>query len=322
MIGRRILLMALPLVGLPAAAIAQLSRRVHRVGVLTPSPQQWEADSFMDELRKLGHDPGKAPLLDIRSAEGDLGRLPALAVQLVKAGVDVIVAANTPAARAAMAATSILPIIAGAVADPVLLGLVSNLARPGGNVTGVSNMSAELAPKRLEILKEAVPSIRRIVTQYHPDEPISAPQIRDLDQAANRFGIAFQHHPVRTGEDVETSLRQAVGWPADALMRLAGQGLTLGGPMAELALRQRLPAMVLTAVDVRAGGLISYFANHSALWRRAAHLTHRVLAGDAAGELPFERPTQFELAINLATAKALGLTLPPSILARADEVIE
>ncbi len=322
MIARRILLATLPLVGLAAPALAQRGDRVRRVGVLTPGPRQWEQDVFRDELRKLGHQPDKTLLLEIFSADEDLDRLPVLAAQLVKAGVDVVVAVNTPAARAAMAASATLPIVAGGVADPVVLGLVSNLARPGGNVTGVSNMSAELAPKRLEILKEAVPSIRRIVTQYHPDEPISAPQIRDLDQAATRFGVAFQHHPVRTREDVEASLRQATGWPADAVMRLAGQGLTLGGPMADLALRQRLPAMVLTSVDVRAGGLISYFADHSALWRRVAHLTHRVLSGEAPGELPFERPTRFELAINLVTAKQLGLTISPVLLARADEVIE
>jgi putative tryptophan/tyrosine transport system substrate-binding protein len=312
------------LVAMPALAFEARAQQAaaRRIGVLTPGPAQWEPDAVLNELQKLGHQPGRTLQLDIRSADNDLSRLPALAAALVDARVDLIVAANTPAAQAAIAASSTIPIVIGVVADPVLLGFTTNMARPGGNITGVSNMAGDLVGKRLQVFKEAVPTIRRIVAHYHPEEPISAPQMRLLDEVAGRFGVEFQYHPVRTRADVEASVRRAADWRADALMRLAGQGFALGPAMAELALARRLPAMVLTPTDVRRGGLISYFADHSLLWRRVAHLAHRVLAGEAPGNLPFEQPTKFDLVINLKTAKALGITIPEAVLASADEVIE
>jgi putative tryptophan/tyrosine transport system substrate-binding protein len=295
---------------------------VRRVGVLTPSQLQWDAEAFIGELRSLGHEPGRTLLLDVRSADHQLDRLPALAAALVAGKVEAIVAANTPAARAALDATTVVPILVGGIGDPALIGLASGLAPTGRNVTGVANMAAELVGKRLEVFKEAVPRIRRIVAHYHPEEVVSAPQMRSLDAAASRFGVEFRYDGVRTPADVEASLRRAADWPADGVLRLAGQGTALGGSLAELALRLRLPAMVLTAADVRAGGLLSYFADQAATWRRVAQLTHRVLAGVSVGDLPFEQPTKFDLAVNLRTAQAIGLAISPSILARADEVIE
>jgi putative ABC transport system substrate-binding protein len=313
------------LAGMALAAMASRAgraQRLRRVGVLTPGPAQWEPETVLEELRQRGYRVGETLQMEVLSADNALDRLPELAARLAAADVDAVLAINTPAARAMIAATATKPIVVGIVADPIGLGLVSNLARPGGNVTGVSNMAGELAPKRFEIFKEAVPGIRRIVTHYHPDEPISRPQIESLDAIAARFAVEFKHDAVRTPDEVERSVREASVWRADAVMRLAGQGLTLGASAIDLALRSRLPTMVLTPVDVRAGGLLSYFADLSALWRRAADLVHRVLTGTPPGELPFERPAKFELAINLRTAQALGLSIPPDLVARADVVID
>jgi putative ABC transport system substrate-binding protein len=183
-------------------------------------------------------------------------------------------------------------------------------------------MAGEIAPKRLQVLKEAIPSAKRVLALYHPDEPISPPQIRSLQDISPSLAVEMKFVPVRTSSDLERGLQQAGEWTADAVFRLAGQGITMEERTSRLALRHRLPAMSLGVAGVRQGGLLSYFADHSALWRRAAHQVARILDGQKPGDLPFERPSKFELAVNLRTAAALGLTIPPAILARADEVIE
>lgn len=305
----------------PVAATSGQSPR-HRVGILVPAATQWDRHSFVDELNKLGRRVDEHLLLHVRSADGDLARLPELAQLLAADGVDVIVGVNTPGARAAIGATDSLPVVVAIVADPVAAGFVDNIARPGGRVTGVANMAGEIAPKRLEILKEALPGTRRVVGLYHPEEAISAPQIADLRVAAPRLGIDLRFSPVRSLEDVEHAMAQAAAWRADAVFRLAGQALTLARESNQLAVHYRLPLMSLNAEGVRLGGLLSYFADHAALWRRVAHQVSRILAGDAPGSLPFEQPTRFELVVNLQTARAIGVVLAPSILARADEVIE
>jgi putative ABC transport system substrate-binding protein len=306
---------------LGSAALALGKGRSHRVGVLTPADVQWERAPFVDELSKLGLRTDDNLILDVRSAGGDLRRLPGLAAQMVADGVDLVVAANTPAAQAAIAATASHPIVIGIVADPILLGFVPSLSRPGGRITGVTNMAGEIAPKRLQVLKEAIPAASRILGLYHPDEPIASPQIRSLQEVAPSLALELKFVAVRTAQDLERNL-QATEWPADAVFRLAGQGVTLEESTSRLALQYRLPVMSLVASGVRLGGLLSYFADHSALWRRAAHQVGRILGGDKPGDLPFERPSKFELAVNLRTAQTLGLTIPKAILTRADEVIE
>lgn len=306
----------------PRAARAQDKSKSHRIGVLTPADPQWEPGVFRDALRALGHVEGANLTLDVRSAGGRLERLPGLAAQLVQSGVDVVVAVNTPGARAAIGTNTASPIVLAIVADPVALGFVQSMARPGGTITGVSNMASDLTGKRLALLKEAVPSATRIGVLLHPDEPIVAAQMREAEAAAGRLRLEIMPLAVRDAGELESVIGQAVAWRADGLLRLAGQGFTLGPLTARLALHHRLPTMLLGRADVAAGGLMSYFADHAELWRHVAEQVDRILKGAPAGDLPFLQPTKFDLVVNLRTARALRLELPASILARADEVID
>lgn len=295
----------------PSGALA----RKQRVGVLTPADVQWDENAFRDELR------GRAdPEIIVKSAQGKLETLRPLADALIAAGVDVLVAANTPGGRAAAAATRTIPIVVGVISEPALVG-VRNISRPEANITGVTNMAGEVVAKRLEILKEALPKAQRIAGLVHPDEPIVRSQIRDLAPAAAALKVELRYFPARTEADLRAVLAEARAWGADALFRLAGQAATLDKRTARLALEHRLPAMLLTSAEVQGGALLSYFADHSAIWRRVAQYVDRLLKGANVVDLPFERPTKFELAINLATARALGITIPPSVLVRADRII-
>jgi putative ABC transport system substrate-binding protein len=287
-----------------------------RVGVLVPADEQWDEAAFRDELSRLVDAD-----LEVRSARGNLSALPGLASGLVASGPDVLVAANTPGGRAAAAATKTIPIVVGVVSDPGLVG-VGNISRPDGNVTGVTNMAGEIVAKRLEVLKEALPGIRRVAGLIHPDEPIVRSQMADLRPAAAALGVELRYFPVRTEADLRAALADMGTWDADALFRLAGQAATLDKLTASLALEHRLPAMLLTSMEVEAGALLSYFADHSAIWRRVAQYADRLLKGTKVSDLPFERPTKFELAINLRTARALRIAIPPGLLLRADRVFE
>lgn len=298
------------------------AQRVYRVAILTPSHTQWQPRTFRDALRELGYHDGVNLEIDVATAENDLNRLPKLAANLVATGADVIVAVNTPGTRAAMSATSTIPIVSAAVADPVFLGIVSNIAKPSGNVTGVANLAADITSKRIALLKELVPSARRIALFMHPDEPITALQVQDAEKNSAALGIEPRAFAMRTVDDLQQGLREAVSWNAQALVRLAGQGFALGADTGRLATDQGLPSMLLQRQDVEAGGLMSYFADHRELWRRVAAQVDRVLKGTPPRELPFELPTRFELVVNLKTGTRLGLVVPPSLLARADEVIE
>lgn len=209
----------------------------------------------------------------------------------------------------------------GVVSAPDLVG-VKNISRPEGNVTGVTNMAGEIVAKRLEVLKEVLPRAVRIAGLVHPEEPIVRSQTADLTPAAAKLGVELRYFPARTEPELREALAQAAQWRADALFRLAGQALTLDQHTASLAIERRLPAMLLTSAGVEAGALLSYFADHSAIWRRVAHHVDRLLKGARVVDLPFERPTKFELAINLRTARAIGVTVPREVLLRADRVIE
>lgn len=318
--GRRRVLLAGAALSLAGLRPAQAAPR--RIGVLTPADTQWQPEPFLEELAALGLKAGDSLALEVRSAAGDLRRLPELASGLVAAGVELIVGVNTPGARAAIAASADIPVIVMVVADPVLLGFVSNLANPGGRITGVANMANDVAQKRLEVLKEALPAARRIACVYHPDEPIARWEMNGLQEVAPRFGVELRFLPMRTLDELERAMAEAADWPAHAALRVVGQALTHASEMAALALRHKLPSMALTADGVRLGSLLSYFADHAALWRRGAHQVARILRGEPPGSIPFERPTKFELAVNLRTARALGLQLPEAILLRADVAIE
>jgi putative ABC transport system substrate-binding protein len=302
-------------------AEAQNKSKPFRVGVLTPAERQWESAAFREGLRDLGYTEGSNLLIDVRSAEGKFERLPQLAAALVKSGVDVIVAVNTPGARAAMEATKAVPIVMTAIGDPVGLGLVKSLARPEGNVTGLSNMSGDLAGKRLELLKEAVPAVKRIVVMMHPDEPIVPIQTKDINATAARLGVELETIPLRHTHELESAFQRALQWRAQGLLRLAGQATVIGPPTAALALKHRLPSMLLLRQDVEAGGLMSYFTDHQALFRRAAMYVDRIRKGTKPSDLPVEQPIKFEFYVNLKTAQQIGVTISPNLLARANGVI-
>ncbi len=308
------------LLGLCALAEAQVKGKP-RVGVLTPAERQWEGAAFREALRSLGYVEGSNILIEVRSADGKLERMPELAAALINSNVDVILSVNTPGARAAIEATKTVPIVMTAIGDPVGLGLVTSLARPGGNVTGLSNMSGDLAGKRLELLKEAVPAARRIAVMMHPDEPIVPIQVKDINATAARMGVELEIIPLRHAHELERAFERAVHWRAQGLLRLAGQATVIGPPTAELALKHRMPAMLLLRQNVEAGALMSYFTDHQAMFRRAAAYVDKILKGSKPGELPIEQPSRFEFYVNLKTAKQIGLTMPPNLLARADRVI-
>ena len=309
----------------PRAVKAQQAGKQYRVGVLLPAAAQWtlaQEGVFRETLRDLGYNEGTNLTIELRDAAGRLERLPQLAAEIVRANVDVIVAVNTPGTRAAIDATKTIPIIMGLVGDPVATGFVTSLGRPGGNVTGVSTQLGELAAKRLQLLTEAVPTATRIAVLMNPDDPVVQPQIPDTKTAAGRLGIETEFLAVRDIGDLERAFATLLEWRAQAILRLAGQGQMVAQPTIELALRHRLPTMLILKSDVTAGALMSYDADRVAAFRRVAQYVDKILKGAKPADLPVEQPTMFELVINLKTAKAIGLTLPQSIVVRADEVIE
>jgi putative ABC transport system substrate-binding protein len=298
------------------------AQQMRRVVVLTPSATQWQPGIFRETLSGLGYQEGVNLQIDVITANDDLDRLRKLAEDAVRTAPDVIVAISTPGTKAAADATSAIPIVSASVGDPVLLGFVKSIARPDRNITGVANMATDITSKRIALLKEVAPAVRRLAVFLHPDEPISVPQVQDIEASAARLGIEFRTYPMRTEDDLRRAMRLAVEWKADAVVRLAGQGFPLGAATGKLAMEHRLPSMLLQKRDVEAGGLMSYFADQSDMWRRVAGHVDRLLKGAAPRDLPFELPIRFEFVVSLKTAKALGLEVPSSVLARADEVIE
>lgn len=314
------------LLGGAAAGFPILSRaqptKVPVVGILTPHLIDPAFGEFFEQLRKLEYEDGRNVQLLIRSADTKLERLPRLAAELVQAKVNIIVAFYTPGSRAAIDATREIPIVMGIVGNPVATGFVDNLARPGGNVTGVSNMSGDLASKRLELLKEAVPGIRRVAVMFNPDDPITPPQLRETENAARRLPVDVRLFAVRNQEMLSSAFKEFSNWPADGLLWLAGQAQSFMEGTISLAAAHRLPTMLPLQSDVRAGGLLSYYADNRELFRRTATYVDKILKGAAPADLPIEQPTTFQLVINLKTARTLGLTIPTLLLARADEIIE
>ena len=322
-ITRFVTILVVLLLSAAAGADAQSSgSRVHTVGILTP---HWDDPAFpvlLETLRQLGYHEGQNLRLLLRSADWKHDRLPALAAELVDAHPDVIVAINTPGARAAVRATKHVPIVMSIVGDPIGSGFVSNLSHPGGNVTGISNLSGELAPKRLSLLKELVPRAKRVAVLQNPVDPVNVPQMRDMERAAPVLGIEVRFFPVKTTTELPEAFKQMIAWRADAALWLAGQSVAFQPGTIELAAKHRLPVMVPQRANVESGGLISYFPDHAELVRRTAVYVDKILKGAKPGDLPIEQPTKFELAINLKTAKALGLAVSPALRLQADRVVE
>ena len=331
MITRRAFLgsLALGAVAAPLAAQAQPAGKVPRVGYLSAgSYSDSQALGFLDAfrlgLRELGWVEGQNIAIDYRFAEGRFDRLPDLAAELVRLKVDVIVAVPTPAAAAARNATETIPIVmmSGSV-DPVGLGFIASLARPGGNVTGLSyGAGTEIFGKGLELLKETVPKVRRVAILSNPASPIQPLIIKEVDVAARSLGVQLQLLEARGPNEFDGAFAAMAKERVGALLVVADSIFILHRTrLADLAARSRLPAAYGTRESVDAGGLMSYGPSVRDLVRRSATFVDKILKGAKPGDLPVEQPTKFDLVINLKTAKALGLTIPPSLLLRADEVI-
>jgi len=321
------LLVLLPIAVLlaPPAARAQQATKVPRVGYLSDEFRSLGVASFepmAQELRKLGYLGGRTIVFEHRYAEGKTEVLPALAAELVQLKVDVIVAVGTSATRAAKNATETIPIVFARISDPVALGLVASLARPSGNLTGVSTLGPDLAAKWLELLTETLPGVRRVGVVWDPTFPPAALQLREVERAARVLNLELQPVKVRAAEAPEAAVRALVAQRTQALLVMPALFTEQRRHLAAVATQQRLPTMWHRREYVEAGGLMSYVTNYSDMYRRAATYVDKILKGGKPADLPVEQPTTFELVINSKTAKALGLTVPQSVLLRADQVIQ
>ena len=301
----------------PIAARAQQAR-LSRIGVLLPANPEPLLGLLRDALRERGYVEGENVQFTVRSADGkpDLSR--GLADELVRLPVDIIVVWQTPAAFAASQATTQIPIVMGMVADPVGSGLIASLARPGGNITGLAGTTAELGAKILQLIREALPTTRRVAILANATDPFTKTFVAQIELAGQALGIATQAQVVRGVEDYEGAFAAMKKERADAVIV---QPSLPRKPAIELALKQRLPAMSPSLYFTGEGGLMSYAANLDDSYRRTAHFVERILKGAKPADLPVEQPTRFELRINLITAKALGISIPQALLLRADEVI-
>ncbi len=312
----------------PLGAEAQDAGKVARIGRLEQGSRSTPDEAFRQGLRELGYVEGQNIVIEYRYADEKAERLPDLAAELVNLKVNVIVSGGTLAPLAAKQATSTIPIVLAAAGDPVGTGLVTNLAKPGGNVTGLSNLSRDLTAKRLQLLKEIVPRLSRVAVLWNAANIVAALHIPEIEAAARTLGLQVQSLEVRGPDDFENALLER---RLLAALRGGGAALFLVDdplvmryrmPIADFAVRNRLPATAIYKNFAEAGGLMTFGASLADLYRRAAIYVDKILKGAKPGDLPIEQPTKFEFVINLKTAKALGLTIPPSLLLRADQVIE
>jgi putative tryptophan/tyrosine transport system substrate-binding protein len=306
-------------------ARAQQPTKIPRIGWLggaSASALASRLDAFRQGLRELGYVEGKNIVIELRAAEAKPDQLPALAAELVRLKVDVIVTGGGRATRAAKEATNTIPIVMAQVPDPVGDGFVASLARPGGNITGLSALGPELSGKRLELLKETVPRLSRVAVLGTSTTPGNAQQLREVELAAGALQVKLQFLDVLDPKDVETAFRAASKDHAEGVLVLsASVFVSRRTQVLDLAQKSRLPAIYYRSEFVEAGGLMSYGVNDTDLYRRAATYVDKILKGTKPADLPVEQPTKFEFIINLKAAKQIGLTIPPNVLARADRVI-
>jgi putative ABC transport system substrate-binding protein len=316
--------LALGLLAAPLVVEAQPAGKVHRIGFLGAASASGYASqlaALRQGLHDLGYDEGRNLVIEYRWAEGQYQRLPDLAAELVARKVTLIVTHGTPGSRAAMQATTVIPIVMAVVGDPVESGLVASLARPGKNVTGLTFFNSELAAKRLEFLKEVKPRTRRVAVLLNPDNPVNRPILSAMEATAAALKVELDQVEVRGPDQFESAFAAMVAGRADAMVVIDDAMLIAHARrIADLAATKRLPSAGLKEFVV-AGGLMAYAANFPVIWRRAAVFVDRILKDAKPEDLPIERATHFELIVNLRTAKALGLTIPQSVLSRADEII-
>ncbi len=312
----------------PLAAHAQQpAGRVYRVGYLSLASRELTPDyvnAFEDGLRRLGYRVGANVTIEYRFANGEMDQLPALAAELVRLGVDIIIAGSNPSTVASMTATATIPIVMVSGVDPVGTGLVASLARPGGNVTGLAaDAGGEILGKRFELLKEMLPDLSRLGIMWNPDVAVNRSRQEAMTETARTLGLTTIPVEVRGADTLEQAFATMTKQRAQALVVQGDSVLhEYRGQIAEMAVRNRLLSAAIARQLAEAGFLLSYGADLSDLYRRAADFVDRIFKGAKPADLPAEQPTKFELVINLKTAKALGLTVPPTLLARADEVIE
>jgi putative tryptophan/tyrosine transport system substrate-binding protein len=310
---------------LPLAARAQQSVKLRTIGFSGQSTRSAESElvaAFTQRLRELGWIEGRTITIEYRWSEGRAERFVQIAAEFVRLKVDVIVTSGTPQVLATKQTTSVIPIVFARTGDPVANGLVANLARPGGNVTGLSSQGDDLAGKRIELLRDVVPGLRRMAILANVDNPFSVMELGEGQAAARTLGLEFDALEIRRAEDIVPAF-EAIKGRAEALY-VCPDGLVDANKIRinTSALGARLPTMYAYREYVEAGGLMSYGPNLPDLYRRSADYVDKILRGARPGEIPVEQPTKFDLAINLTTARALGITIPHQLLARADEVIE
>jgi putative ABC transport system substrate-binding protein len=317
-------LLALSLLIAPLAGEAQRRERLYGIGMLERTSMSINApnvNGFRQGLRELGYVEGKHFVIEYRSADGHDERFPALATELVQLRMDLILTRGTPAALAAKRATRTIPVVITGVGDPVGQGVIVSLAQPGGNITGLSAAVTEIFPKRVQLLKELVPGATRIAALVNMSNPALPPQWKEIERAARSLGMESLLLDVRKLDDIEPAFHAATRQRADALI-VGLDTLTQANQrvIVELATKHRLPAMY--ASTEFAGGLMAYGVNYPEMYRRAATFAHKILQGAKPADLPVEEPTKFELVINLKTAHALGLTVPPALLLQANQIGE
>lgn len=306
-------------------AAAQEQPKIHRIGLQVVSPRDLNTariETFRQSLRELGYVEGKNLRIEYRYAEGKLDLLPSLASELVQQQVDVIVTVSTPGVLAAKKATGTIPIVFVSVTDPVANGVVASLARPGGNVTGLSILAPELSRKRLELLKEAFPKVTRMLVLWNPTSSGESLSFTETQGIAKTLGVQLHSMEVRGASDFESGFQRAKKAGVQALITVPSPVVNSNlKQVLEFAAKNRLPAMYFTSEFVDGGGLMSYAPSFTEQFRRAATYVDKILKGAKPADLPVEQPTKFEFIVNLKAAKQIGLTIPPNVLARADKVI-
>ena len=323
-----IALLGAAVVAWPLVAHAQQSKEIPRLCFRTYDPGTLQSrsprfDVFFDSLRDLGYVDGKTIVIDYLSADGKDDRFPALVSECLRLKADIIAVSTTPAAQAAKRGTRTVPIVMIALGDPLGTGLVESIVRPGGNVTGMSLMVPELGVKRLEVLKEAVPKVSRVLVLSYLSDPVAPLQVAALDRVAPSLGVTLLVRDVRSGSDLAAAFDAGMSEHVNGLIVTAESVLVVhSAQIGEFAARLRLPAIYPYAIQVRNGGLMAYEANIPELHKNAALYVDKILKGAKPSDLPIQQPTKLSLFINLKAAKALGLELPQSLLTRADEVIE